>query len=126
MQDEKEAQTRNMLRSEIDALLNQYKALSAYVAGAQYDATEIVGTLQVFKDGLNNISSYILALYVSKGQKTKITWEPLLANINNALENLRASPHPQPRTAIQLAFNMSEPNAQEVMAYLAKFKESLQ
>ena len=126
MQDGKDAQTKSMLRAEIEALQNQYKTLKDYVSGAEYDTLEVIGTLQVFKESLSRISAHILTLYMLKGQKTKITWEPLLVNIENALETMRAAAHPQPRTAIQLALDMSEPNAQEVMAYLAKLKESLQ
>jgi hypothetical protein len=95
------------------------------VAGKECDPAEIVGTFQFFKEGLNRVSAHILTQYILRGQKTKITWEPLLVNVDNALENMRATAHPNPRAAIQLAFTLSEPNAQEVMAYLAKLKASL-
>jgi hypothetical protein len=126
MQDGKDVQAKNMLRVEIEAIQGHYKILKDYVAGKQSDNLEIMSTFQVFKEGLSQVSAYILTLYVLNKQKTKITWEPLLANISNALETLRASAHPNPRGAIELAFNMSEPNAEEVMAYLAKLKASLQ
>jgi hypothetical protein len=126
MPEDKYAQTKNVLRAEINSLQTNYKTLHDYIAGAKHENFEIIGTLQVFKESLSQISAHILTLYVLEGQKTKITWEPLLENITNALETLRTAAHPDPKTAIQLAFNMSEPNAQEVMAYLAKLKESLQ
>jgi len=125
MQDAKDEQTKSALRNEIEAIQNYYKTLSDYVAGKEYDVVEIVGSFQFFKEALSRVSAHILTLYVLKGQKTKITWEPLLVNVDNALENMRTTAHPNPRAAIQLAFNMSEPNAQEVMAYLAKLKASL-
>ena len=125
MQDAKDGQTKSALRHEIEALQNYYKTLNDYVAGKEHDTAGIVGTFQFFKEGLNRVSAHILTLYVLKGQKTKITWEPLLGNVDNALENMRATAHPNPRAAIGLAFTMSEPNAQEVMAYLAKLKASL-
>jgi hypothetical protein len=125
MQDAKDEQTKGALRHEIEAIQNYYKTLSDYVAGKEYDTAEIVGTFQFFKEGLSRVSAHILTLYVLKGQKTKITWEPLLVNVDNALENMRATAHPNPRAAIELAFTMSEPNAQEVMVYLAKLKASL-
>jgi len=125
MQDAKDEQTKNALRQEIEALQNYYKTLSDYMAGKQYEIVEIVGTFQFFKEGLNRISAHILTLYILEGQKTKITWEPLLVNVDNAFENMRSSAHPNPQAAIQLAFSMSEPNAQEVMTYLAKLKASL-
>jgi hypothetical protein len=125
MQDAKDAQTKNLLTAEIEALQRYYAAIKDYLSGKEYDAIEIMATLQVFKDSLNRISSHILTLYVLNRQKTKITWEPLLQNLDTAMETLRSSAHPNPRSAIELAFNMSEPNPQEVMAYLAKLKESL-
>ena len=125
MQDTKDEQTKNSLRKEIDALQNYYQTLREYIAGKQYDTAEIVGTFKFFKEGLSRISAHILTLYVLKGQKTKITWEPLLVNVDNALENIRTTTHPNPRAAIELAFTMSEPNASEVMSYLSKLKASL-
>ncbi len=125
MQNAEDAQTRNVLRGEIETLENNYKVLRGYVDGAEYDSLEIMGILQVFRETLNRLSGHILTLYVLKGQKTKITWESLLTNIDNALENIRNMAHPNPRSAIQLSFNMSEPNAQEVMIYLAKLKAAL-
>ena len=125
MQDGKDAKVNAALRAEIEALQRYYTTIKDYLSGKEYDAAEIVATLQVFKDSLNLITSHILTLYVLNKQKTKITWEPLLQNLDTAMETLRKSAHPNPRSAIELAFNMSEPNAQEVMAYLAKLKESL-
>ncbi len=126
MQDGKDTQVKNALRSDIEVLQNRYAALRSYLAGAETDTLEVSAALQVFKDTLDRISTHILTLYVLKGQKTKITWEPLLTNVNNALITLRSSANPNPKAAIQLALNMSEPNAEEVMVYLAKLKEALQ
>ena len=125
VQDPDDAQVKIVLRSEIETLENNYKMLQNYVKGGQYDSLEIVGAIQVFKETLSRLSGHILTLYVLKGQKTKITWEPLLDNINNALESMRSTTHPNPRAAIELAFSMSEPNAQEVMEYLSKLKAAL-
>jgi hypothetical protein len=125
MQDGKDAKVNAVLRAEIEALQSYYVIIKDYLSGKEYEATEIMGTLQVFKNSLNQISSHILTLYVLNKQKTKITWESLLQNLDTAMETLLKSSHPNPRSAIELAFNMAEPNAQEVMAYLAKLKESL-
>ncbi len=125
MQDAKNAETTKILRQEIEALQNYHQVLSGFIAGMPCDAIEVITTLQLFKAGLNRISAHILTLYQIKGQRTKITWEPLIENISNAIENLQSSPHPNPASAIQLAFNMSEPNAAEVMAYFARLKSTL-
>ncbi len=125
MAEAKDAQIKSELCAEIEALQKLYRNLNSYLSGAECDALEVVGTFQVFKDSLDRISAHIMTFYTLEGQKTKITWEQLLVNIDNALETLRKSAHPQPRTAIQCALTMSEPNAQEVMAYFVKLKESL-
>ena len=125
MQNEKDTQMKNELRGEIVTLQRQYHDLTRFLAGTEYDALEIVGTLQAFKENLNRISAYILTLYTLKGQKTKITWEPLIANIGNAIEAISKSARPNIRTAVSLSLSMSEPNANEVMTYLEKLKESL-
>jgi hypothetical protein len=65
-------------------------------------------------------------LYTLEGQKTKITWDPLLTNIDNALERLQGSASSKPVPTIQLALNISEPKIEEVMSYLLKLKKSLQ
>jgi hypothetical protein len=125
MPDSKDAQTKSELCAEIETIQEIYRTLNSFLSGTEFDFMEVVGTFQVFKDSLNTISAHLMTFYTLEGQKTKITWETLLVNIENALETLRKSAHPQPRTAIQCALTMSEPNAQEVMAYFAKLKESL-
>ncbi len=86
---------------------------------------EVVGALQAWKDDLSVISAHILTLYQLKGQRTKITWESLFTNIDTALETLRNSPHAKPRATVEMAFDMSDPKAEDVMSYLAKLKASL-
>ena len=125
MPDEKIAQIGTALKGEIEALERNYQKINSYLSGTEIENYEIIGTLQAFKESLNRISAHILALYQLKGQKTKITWEPLLENVNSALLNMQGSRNPKPRTAIPLALNMSEPKVAEVMAYLGKLKQSL-
>jgi hypothetical protein len=125
MANPKDKELFNQISSEI-ALLEQHQIeIRSYLAGHDYDLLTVLGTLQVFRDTLNKLTAQILTLYELKGQRTKITWEQLLRNIDNALENMRNSPHPNPRVAIELALNMSEPSAREVMNYLSKLKQSL-
>ena len=125
MKDGAEAQMRNDLTVEIEALENRYQTVKDYVAGVQMEDFEVVGALQAYKDDLSLISAHILTLYQLKGQRAKITWESLFTNIDTALETIRNSAHPKPRAAIETALNMSEPKIEEVMAYLAKLKQSL-
>jgi hypothetical protein len=113
------------IRLEISTLEQQQTKIRSYLTGHEYDALTVFNMLQIFRDTLNQVSAHVLTLYELKGQRTKITWEPLLVNIDSALENMRKVAHPNPRTVIELALNMSEPNLSEVMKYLSKLKLSL-
>ncbi len=113
------------IRSEIEELQQQRSILTNYLAGHEYSRLQVLSTLQGFKDNLNNVSGHILTLYQLKGQRIKITWQPLIDNLNNALENMRTAAHPNPRAAIELALNMSEPKARDVMKYLIELKAAL-
>ncbi len=123
--DQTEAQMRNDLKAEIEALDKRYETLKSYLAGAEMENFEVVGALQAWKDDLSVISAHILTLYQLKGQRTKITWESLFTNIDTALETLRNSPRAKPRATVEMAFDMSDPKAEDVMSYLAKLKASL-
>ena len=112
------------LYGEIETLEKQYRALNGYLAGNE-DNLEIVSAVKGFRDTLNKISKHILTLYTLEGQKAKITWDSLLMNIDNALETLNSSGS-KPKSAIQLALNISEPKIEEVMSYLLTLKKSLQ
>ncbi len=112
------------LYGEIETLEKQYRALKGYLAGNE-DSLEIVGAVKGFRDTLNKISTHVLTLYTLEGQKTKITWDSLLTNIDNALETLQSS-RSKPVPAIQLALNISEPKIEEVVSYLLTLKKSLQ
>jgi len=113
------------LYGEIETLEKQYRALKGYLAGND-DSLEIVGAAKGFRDTLNKISTHVLTLYTIEGQKTKITWDSLLTNIDNALETLQGSSRAKPTPTIQLALNISEPKIDEVMSYLLTLKKSLQ
>ena len=112
------------LYGEIETLEQQYRALKGYLAGKD-DNLEIVGAAKGFRDTLNKISTHVLTLYTIEGQKTKITWDSLLTNIDHALETLKSS-RSKPKPAIQLALNISELKIEEVMSYLLTLKKSLQ
>jgi hypothetical protein len=114
------------LYGEIEALEKQYRTIKEYLSGKEVEGLEIIGALQVFRNTLSKISMHILTLYTLEGQKTKITWDSLFTNIDNALETLQGSARSNPRPTIQLAFDMSEPKIEEVISYLLTLKKSLQ
>ena len=113
------------LYGEIETFEKQYQAIKDYLSGKETESFEIIGTLRGFKSTLSKISMHILTLYTLEGQKTKITWDSLFTNIDNALERLQAS-RSKPRPTIQLALDISEPKIEEVMSYLLTLKKSLQ
>jgi hypothetical protein len=114
------------LYGEIENLEKQYQTVKDYLSGKEPDELEAVRTLQRLRDTLSKISMHILTLYTVEGQKTKITWDSIFTNINNALENLERPSHPDPKQTIQIALDMSEPKIEEVISYLLELKKSLQ
>ena len=126
MRDGTDEVIKTKLYAEIETLEKQYRAIKGYLAGKEGNSLEIISTFRGFRDTLNKISTHILTLYTVEGQKTKITWDSLLTNIDHALETLQASAPSKPRQAIQLALNISEPKIEEVMSYLLTLKKSLQ
>lgn len=126
MKDEAEAEMRKILSAEIEALEVRYETLRNYLSPkSQIDDLEIAGVLRVYKDDLSTLTAHILTFYQLKGQRARITWDNLFTNIDNALETIQNHPRVNPRTAIETAFNMSEPKIEEIMTYLAKLKQSL-
>jgi len=125
MQNGTETQIKTQLKTDISTLQTNYRTIQTYLNGASNENLEVVGAVQAFKDGLSRISVHVLALYQLRGQKTKITWQPLLDNLDVALQTLQKRANSNPKATIQLALGMSEPKIEEVMAYLAKLKESL-
>jgi hypothetical protein len=114
------------LYGEIAILAEQYQTLKSYLSGNEKAGLEIVGVTESFRGTLDKISTHILELYTLEGQKTKITWDSLLINIDNALETLRGSASLNAISTIQLALNISEPKIEEIMSYLQTLKKSLQ
>lgn len=112
------------LYSEIEILEKQYFTLKEYLEGNNGNS-EIIKVVQGLRDTLDKISIHILTLYTLEGKKTKITWDSLLTNINNALERLQNSSS-KPKPTVQLALKISEPKIEDVISYLLTLKKSLQ
>jgi len=125
IRDEKNTGMERELFTEIQTIEKQYEVVKEYLSGKESDIVDIIQTLREFKNNLNKISAQILTLYTLKGQKTKITWDSLLTNIDNALETIQTSRKPNPRAIIQLSLKISDPKIEQVMSYLSALKESL-
>ncbi len=122
---ETEARVKQELFTEIQNLESYYQVISGYLAGTEYDVTEIRANLQIFKASLNKATAYLLTLYNLKGQRIKIPWESLFTNLDNALATMELASSAKLRMAVQLALNMSEPKIEQVMSYLVSLKEVL-
>lgn len=114
------------LYTKIETLERQYRAMKDYLSEKEAESLEVIRNLQGLRNTLSKISMHILTLYTLEGQKTKITWDSLFTNIDNALERLQGSARSNPRPTIQLALDISEPKIDEVMSYLVTLKKSLQ
>ena len=77
---------RKELNNEIKLLEERYGTIWGYLRGTDFDYLIILESLQAFSEGLKRISTHIMALYQLEGQKTKITWDPLLNNIDEFLK----------------------------------------
>ena len=113
------------LYGKIETLEKQHHTIKDYLLGTEAESLEIIVTLRGFRNTLSKISMHILTLYTLERQKTKITWDSLFTNIDNALKQLQASGS-IPRPTIKIALDMSEPKVGEVMSYLLTLKKSLQ
>ncbi len=125
MQDDAESRMRKDLSNEIEALDKRYEMIKEYLGGSLMENYEIAAALQAYKDDLSVISAHVLTLYQLRGQRAKITWDSLFANIDTALETIRNTPRANPRTAIETALKMSDPKMEEVQAFLGSLQKSL-
>jgi hypothetical protein len=123
MQNETDAQIRRNIIEKISTLEHYYLIVKNYIADKEIEDTEVIATLHSYKNDLTAISTHILALYQLRGQRTKITWDSLLTNIETTLTTIHNAINPQPRATIKAALNMSNPRIEEVMAYVAELKK---
>ena len=112
------------LCKEIQGIEKHYQIIEKYLSGTEYDTVYVIQTLRGFKNTLNKISAHVLTLYTLGGQKTKITWDSLLTNMDNAIEAIQTTSR-QPRATIELSLKISNPRIEQVMAYLSSLKASL-
>ena len=116
---------RKELNNEIKLLEERYGTIWGYLRGTDFDYLIILESLQAFSEGLKRISTHIMALYQLEGQKTKITWDPLLNNIDEFVRMNQNKPNKDLRGTLQLTLKMSDPKIEEVMTYLTTLKNKL-
>jgi hypothetical protein len=125
MQNDTEAKIKQDLLAETQTLEQNYKVLSAFIAGTDYDPATIGTSIQAFKDSLSRASAYVLALYNLKGRRVNIPWEPLFTSLDYALATLSVSASLKQRDAVRTILAMAKEQMQQVLSYFAALKESL-
>ncbi|MDR0372819.1 MAG: hypothetical protein LBI79_04580 [Nitrososphaerota archaeon] len=125
MQNDTEAKIRQDLLIEIQTLEQNYRVLSAFLSGTDYDPATVGSSLQTFKDSLSRASTYVLALYNLKGQRVNIPWESLFSSLDYALTTLSVSASVKQRDVVRTILAMSKEQMQQVLSYFLALKESL-
>jgi hypothetical protein len=125
MADNTETKIKQDLFAEIQNLEQNYKIISSFLLGTDYDTLTLGGTIQSFKDGLSRASAFVLALYNLKGKRVNIPWEPLFTSLDYALATVAVSSSPKQKVAVKTILSMSEEQIEQVLSYFAALKESL-
>jgi len=125
MADNTETKIKQDLFAEIQNLEQNYKVLKSFLAGTDYDAITLAGTIQSFKDSLSRASAFVLALYNLKGKRVNIPWDPLFTSLDYALATIAVSSSPKQKAAVKTILSMSEEQIGQVLSYFSALKESL-
>jgi hypothetical protein len=122
MQNDVETKIKQDLLAEIQCLEQNYRVITNFAAGKEYEVTVVGSSIQSFKDSLSRASAFVLALYNLKEKRVNIPWEPLFTSLDYALATLSTTPK---KAAIQAILSMAEPQMEQVMTYFSALKESL-
>ena len=122
MQNNTETKIKQDLLAETQNLEQNFRIISTFISGQDYEVTVIGSSIQSFKDSLSRASAFVLALYNLKGKRVNIPWEPLFTSLDYALATLSTAPK---KAAVQAILSMAEPQMGQVMSYFSALKESL-
>ena len=125
MSGDTETRIKQDLFAEILNLEQNYKVIRSFLAGTDYDAITLGGTIQSFKDGLSRASAFVLALYNLKGKRVNIPWDPLFTSLDYALATVSVSSSPKQKAAVKTILSMSEEQIEQVLSYFEALKESI-
>jgi hypothetical protein len=125
MQNDTEAKIKQDLLAEIQTLEQNYRVLSAFTKGADYDPMTVGTSIQTFKDSLSRASAFVLALYNLKGRRVNIPWEQLFTSLDYALATLTTTATVKQRDAVRAILAMSQEQMGQVISYFEALKESL-
>jgi len=125
MQNSAEERIKQDLFVEIQNLEQNYRVIESFLSGNDYDAMDIGGAIQSFKDSLSRASAFVLALYNLKGKRVNIPWEPLFTSLDYALATIGVSSSLKQKAAVKTILSMSEEQIKQVLSYFSALKESL-
>jgi hypothetical protein len=120
-----ESKIKQDLLEEIEKLLTSSIVLGDFLAGKDFDVTEITWNIQLFKDSLSRASAYVLALYNLKGRRVTIPWEQLFTSLDYALATVSVSAPDKQKAAIKTILYMSKEQIYQVLSYFETLKDSL-
>jgi hypothetical protein len=125
MVDSAESKLKQDLLEEIVRLDESSSLLADFLAGKDFDITEISGNIKAFKDSLSRASAYVLTLYNLKGKRVTIPWDPLFTSLDYALATISGSNPAKQKAAVKTILNMSKEQIFQVLSYFETLKESL-
>ena len=125
MQNDAETKIKQDLLAESQTLEQNYKVLTGFISGTDYDPMTIGTSIQAFKDSLSRASAFVLALYNLKGRRVNIPWEPLFTSLDYALATLSVSASTKQRDAVRVILSMTQEQMAQVLSYFSALKESL-
>jgi hypothetical protein len=120
-----EARIKQDILVEIQVLDQNYRILSGFISGQDYDPVTVGSSMQTFKDSLSRASAYVLALYNLKGRHVNIPWEQLFTSLDFAIATLAGASSVKQRDAVRSTLAMSQTQMREVLNYFYALKESL-
>jgi hypothetical protein len=125
MVDSAESKLKQDLLQEIAVLDKSSSLLADFLAGKDFDITEISGSIKAFKDSLSRASAYVLALYNLKGKRVTIPWEPLFTSLDYAMATISVSNPAKQKASVKTILQMSKEQIFQVLSYFESLKGSL-
>jgi hypothetical protein len=125
MVDNAESKLKQDLLQEIAVLDESSSLLADFLAGKDFDITEISCSIKAFKDSLSRASAYVLALYNLKGKRVTIPWEPLFTSLDYALATISVSNPAKQKASVKTILQMSKEQIFQVLSYFESLKGSL-
>ncbi|MDR2203498.1 MAG: hypothetical protein LBE76_04235 [Nitrososphaerota archaeon] len=126
MHSETEMRVRRDLLEEITLLEESYSQLNIGLLAHPYDALVVVSALKTLKASLHRASAFVLTLYTLKGKPVNISWDHLFNHLDYALAAVSGPSSPKQRDTVQAILAVSKAEFDQVLAYFATLKKSIE